>query len=698
MKKFFKLDIVYNFLILVITLFSVEMMSKIISGSAFFAFSTIRILIGIMIVSLIISCLLSLTKRIVSKIIISIFVLVFTFYSFLQAGFHNFLGVYISFQTSSQLGAVKSYIKDFFASFKPLYFIVFIPFFILLIYIIFFDKKIDIKLKSIKNKIRVLISLGTLSLLVLLYSASILMPVFQNKYQSVTNKELFLTASNPSVTIDQYGNLGFCFLDIKVMLFPVNIKEEYIIKNESKQKVNENSRIFNDRAWKMLIEDETNDDFNYINKYLINRVPTDKNSYTGMFEGMNLIVIMMESANDIFINPDYYPNFYKMLTNGWYFENNYSPRNSCATMNNEFSGMTSLYSIYNTCTASKYKSNTYEESIFGLFNRQENYVTFSAHNYTEAYYPRKTIHKNMGSGEYYGVQKLGISYSSEYRNWSNDDDFMAAYLKILDKKIANGENFMSWLTTVSGHQPYSYSSIQGDKYYSMTKNTKYPTDVRRYMSKLKILDNGLGILLDGLEKRGILENTVIVLYGDHYPYGISTSNLNKALDYNTAKDMNAERVPLVMYNPTMEAESFTQYTSYMDILPTIANLFNLDYDPRLYLGTDLFSNDHKSLTVFADGSWKNEFGYYNATKSKMTYYSSFEYTPDEIKAINDEIDEKIKVSNKIIKNNYFKYLNQQLPIYEEKVIEIGETICPIEEVDVEEVEDVICFWEDEDLT
>ena len=66
----------------------------------------------------------------------------------------------------------------------------------------------------------------------------------------------------------------------------------------------------------------------------------------------------MESVNDIFINPELYPNFYKMLSEGWYFENNYSPRNSCATMNNEFSAMTSIYSIYNTCTASKYKNNT----------------------------------------------------------------------------------------------------------------------------------------------------------------------------------------------------------------------------------------------------------------------------------------------------------------------------------------------------
>ena len=182
-----------------------------------------------------------------------------------------------------------------------------------------------------------------------------------------------------------------------------------------------------------------------------------------MFKDKNLIVIMMESVNDIFLDPEYYPNFNKLVSEGWYWENNYSPRNSCATMNNEFSGMTSLYSIYNTCTASKYKNNTYSTSMFNLFN-DTNYVTFSAHNYTEAYYPRKRIHTNMGSGEYYGVGKLGIKYSSEYRNWSNDDDFLKQVLNIIDKKTSNGEPFMTWLTTVSSHQPYSVSSVQGDKY------------------------------------------------------------------------------------------------------------------------------------------------------------------------------------------------------------------------------------------
>lgn len=679
MIRLLKNNSMYNFFILLISFFTIEILTRIIVNADLFSFAVLRIFLGLVFISIMISSILGKVPKKVAKIINIVLVLAFTIYSFLQVGFHNFLGVYMSFKTSSQFGAVTSYIKDFFLSFKLMFLIIFIPFIFLILYYVFLDKKIEVIASKLNTWLYVLYTCLALVVIGFFYYLTIVTPSAQNSFQAVSNKELFLTASNPTVVIDQYGVLGFVFLDVKAILFPVNIKEEYEIQKEEVHALSENSRVFDDEAWELLISEEENEDLNYINQYLINNRSTDKNEYTGMFEGKNLIVIMMESVNDIFINPEMYPNFYKMLSEGWYFENNYSPRNSCATMNNEFSGMTSLYSIYNTCTASKYKENTYDESIFNLFNNEEkyDYVTFSSHNYTEAYYPRRTIHKNMGSGEYFGVEDLGIKYSNEYVNWSNDDEFMEEFLNILDDKTSDGKRFMSWLTTVSSHQPYGVSSIQGNKYYDLTSTTKYPTDVRRYMSKLKILDNGLGILLQGLAKRGILDDTVIVMYGDHYPYGISNKNLNKVLEYDTSVDMNAEKVPFVIYNSEVTSNIFSGYTTYLNILPTIANLFNLDYDPRLYLGVDVFSEDYESLAVFADGSWKNENAFYDASKMKIKYYSSFEYTKEEIMEINNRIDDHVSLSNKIITSNYFEYLSKSLEEYEVKVKELGEVTCPI---------------------
>ena len=208
------------------------------------------------------------------------------------------------------------------------------------------------------------------------------------------------------------------------------------------------------------------------------------------------------------------------------------------------------------------------------------------------------------------------------------------------------------------------------------------------MSKLKILDNGLGILLEGLKSRGILDDTVIVLYGDHYPYGISKDHLNEVLDYDTNEDMNAEQVPFVIYNSTIEPKKFSEYTFYLNILPTIANLFDLDYDPRLYLGTDLFSSDAKSLTVFADGSWKNEIGYYNAKKNKIKYYTDKTYTTEELNQINNEITTKVNISNKVIKENYFEHLGNSLEEENRKINELSNIMC----LNSEKISIIVKIW------
>lgn len=649
----------FTYLILMLGMFLPEIIFKLINNSNIFDISTLRIFLGINIICAITSFFLNFANHIIKKVVVSLFLLISSIYTCAQLGFFNFLGVYISFQTSSQLGAVKDYVKDFIRSFKVEFFLVLIPFILATLAMFFLSKKV--KKENLSLKTNTLTSSGLLMASTILYAITILAPGLQNEYQTVSTKNLFLTASNPSLTVEQYGTLGFCFLDLKAMIFPVTLEENYVINTEynNSRKLTETSREIDDSIWLHVIEEETDQTKNALNNYFINRKITEKNEYTGLFEDKNLIIIMMESVNDIFINPEYYPNFYKILSEGWYWENNYSPRNSCATMNNEFSGMTSLYSIYNTCTASKYKTNTYYESIFNLFNKA-NYITFSAHDYTDAYYPRKMIHPNMGSGEYFGVEKLGIDYSNEYINWSNDDEFMAEVLNIVDEKAEEDEPFMAWLTTVSSHQPYSVDSIQGNRYYEMTENTDYPEDVRRYMSKLKILDDSLGILLEGLEERDILEDTVIVLYGDHYPYGIGTDNLNKVLEYDTKEYYNAERVPFVIYNSELESKVYKEYTSYINILPTLANLFNLEYDPRLYLGTDLLSSDYESRVVFADGSWKNENFYYDATKNKVTNFTDKELSLDKLKLINGDINTKINVSNDAIKNNYFAYLEEKL--------------------------------------
>lgn len=664
MKKLLNNNLIKNFLIILVFTFLLEITFRLISGSQVFDLSLIRIILGLSFISLILSFILSWTNKTCSKVIIILVSLVFTIYSFLQLGFNNFIGVYMSFNTSSQLGAVTSYIKEFLLSFLGKFYFIFIPFILLVLYYIFLDKFTERKfnkkfvLKShIKYEpgIRIISTVLVLFVIGLVYNETLTAKFMQNELQTVSNEDLFQYPSVPSLVINEFGVIGFGLLDVKSLY--VDPPDSYVFDaTDDNISFEDTNRTFDDTLWEKLIEEETDTSLNNINNYLINNTITDYNDHTGMFEGKNLIVIMMESVNEIFINPDLYPNFYKMYSEGISFTNNYSPRNSCATGNNEFSAMTGLYSIQNNCTANIYRDNTYSTAIFNLFNNA-GYKTSSMHDYTEYYYYRNTIHTNMGSGRYYGVQDLGIPYFNEYKNWASDEDFMDVAMDITLSDTT--EPFMLWLTTVSSHQPYNQSSVEGDKYLSITEGTDYPDDLRRYMSKLKTLDNALGILLDRLESAGILDDTVIVLFGDHYPYGLKDTTINQVLDYDL-NDYEREKTPLVIYNSEIEPEVVDKYTSYVNLTPTIANIFGINYDPRLYMGSDVFDENYWNLVAFADGSWKNDLVYYNAATSEVKYYTDELVSYEEIRRINGIITAKMQMSSAIIQNNYYEYLNESL--------------------------------------
>jgi len=117
----------------------------------------------------------------------------------------------------------------------------------------------------------------------------------------------------------------------------------------------------------------------------------------------------------------------------------------------------------------------------------------------------------------------------------------------------------------------------------------------------------------------------------------------------------------VIYNSKMTATKFKEYTSYMNIVPTLANLFDLEYDPRLYAGQDILSSDYENRIVFSDGSWRDNKAFYDAGSGKITYFqSSNTYTTEEVKEINNTIKERMEMSSLAIKTNYFKNLYEKM--------------------------------------
>ncbi len=652
-------------------LFFLEILFRKLSNMPIFDWALFRIAISSSIIALGLSILLSFFKEKTGKIVSCLLLFVATIYALLQAGFINFLGVYISINTSSQFGAVTDYIFDYFKSFKPSYYLLLLPFLFFTIYKIFIERKVYGKIYLRENnrfqkrntKKKSVVALFLILILGFIYSGTLTLDFMQNDLQLENNKALFKNPTNLNISMNQFGPTVFAYLDVKTTLFK---PEEDIIIFEPPETIvdppieTDYTRKIDDTLWQEVASKTTNANYKTLNSYFMNRPIANKNDYTGLFKDKNLIVIMMESVGEIFINPEYYPTFYKLYTEGWSFKNAYSPRNSCATMNNEMSGMISLYSIYKNCTANVYQKNKYSGSIFNLFN-QAGYKTSSFHNYDETYYYRSNIHKNMGSGAYYGADELGIPYNNYvYAEWPSDISLMEEAMKRID----TNEPFMAWMTTVTAHQPYTTSSTYGDKYLDLFKDTNYTLAAKRYMSKLKELDLALEKLLSLLEENDILDDTVIVLYGDHYPYGLDKNSIKGVLGAEVLEKNNIEKTPFVIYNSEIEGKSFDVYTSYMNLLPTVANLFDMDYDPRYYMGEDILSeeyqNSYKNRIVFTDGSWENKVGWYNATNGAITYFGEKQYSKEEIMHYNKEINDMIKMSNLAITTNYFNYLHEEL--------------------------------------
>ena len=683
MKETLGKRILINTIIFTIFIFSLEMIVKINTHpSSIISWSTLRILISSIGISLILGFFMSLFNKIGRKVYISIVSVLLTIYVWTEINLYHYMGFFMGVGNAEQGTKILDYVKDFIAAARWTSYLVIIPLIILMVYIWYLQKILrknklnktiyfKFQIDTIKMKRHAIyLTIVSLAAIFLMYYATLKVSFMQNKTQSIKNSELILTSTYANQSVSQFGVLVYGASDIIITTFDINIDLDtdtnvsYNGNKYNNQTPEDKKRTIDDTAWNNVINNENNTNYNKLNNYFINREITPKNDYTGMFKDKNLIVILLESVNLISINEKEYPNIYKLYSEGISYRNNYSPRNNCNTGNNEMTAMTSLFTINNTCTADKYKNNVYPEAIFNMF-KNAGYTTSSYHDYADFYYSRKIIHPNMGSSNYYNASRLNIKWSSLYAEWPSDVDL----IKTATPHFINEDKFMVFMTSVTTHQPYTVSSEYGDKHLSEFSEYNYSTAVKRYMSKMKELDAAIGLLLETLETSGKLDDTVIAVFGDHYPYGLTNKDINTVLDYDVNVDKEVDRTPMIIYNSATPKEEITKYTTMIDLLPTLLNMFDIDYNPRLYLGHDTFS-EYDDRAVFSDGSWQDAKGYYNASTGKFTPKEETNtYTDDELIEINNEINVRQKMSALAIRTDYFNYLGKALDSEKQKLLE-----------------------------
>lgn len=641
-------------------IFVVEMLFKIIFKSFSFDYTVLRIFLSSCILGIIITLITTNLKVVPRRIVLILFNFLVAFYTWLQMGFMDFLGTFISMGSAEQGTKITAYIGDFLLSINWKTYMILIPFILSIIYFVL-ERRITkdgfLKKYNFKNVTNDVIVVASLLILAGCFYATISVKFMQNKYQTISNKSLFKYPSNPSIAIKNYGTSVYFLLDLKGTI-KGGVEEVYATNTSRGKdivKQEDLKREIDDTVWESIIENEEDSSYSTLHNYFINRDITDKNEYTGKFKGKNLIVVMLESVSFTVFGDEYkeyYPTLYKLQNEGISAVNNFSAKNNCATGESEMTSEISLYSIETTCTVNTYRKNVYPEALMSMM-RNNGYYTSAYHDYTDQYYYRSTFEYNFGNNRYYGVEDLGMEYNPIYKEWPSDVTFMKQALP----KFIKEDKFASFMITVTSHSPYMYSSEFGDKYLSMFEDLDIPQNAKRYLSKVKEVDKALEYLLDTLDEEGKLEDTVIVLFGDHYPYALSDKEFASIATYDIEEAQNIDRTPFIIYNKGTEAEKIRKYTSPLDIAPTVLNLFGINYDPRYYLGHDVFSH-YNDYVVFPDNSWQNGYGFYSASKGEffVDKDANRELTDEEIIENNNEINDMRNMSGLAIKKDYFNYL------------------------------------------
>ena len=190
-------------------------------------------------------------------------------------------------------------------------------------------------------------------------------------------------------------------------------------------------------------------------------------------------------------------------------------------------------------------------------------------------------------------------------------------------------------------------------------------------------------LIEKLKEAGKLEDTVIVLVADHYPYALSLNDINKAASYTKDGVIEINRSNLILWNSEMETVNVSKVASQIDVIPTVYNLFGIEYDSRLFIGKDILS-DEPGLAMFSNRSWVSDYGkYYSNNKKFVPNEGVDEASLEEnyVKNMNNEVSNRLNISKLIMSKDYYKVASNYL-IKEEtkenneenKVTEIKENV------------------------
>lgn len=407
-------------------------------------------------------------------------------------------------------------------------------------------------------------------------------------------------------------------------------------------------------------------------QYFGSLTPSKKNEYTGLFQGKNLVLITAEAFSPWFISRELTPTLYKLTHEGFVCENYYQPGWGQSTTGGEYAVMTGLLPTWVGSNVSFYASAN-DDMPFALGNqlRVLGYRTGAYHDNIYNYYNRDKTHPNLG----YDYQGVGSGLTmTEDGSWPYSDLEMVQNTigDYIDGYVSDGTPFHVYYMTVSGHGSYGWGHAMAAKNRAKAQ-AAYPnasTQVQSYVAANLELENALTYLLEQLEAAGIAEDTVICMSADHYPYLLAEpetdyyNELRGVVD--SERDTDRYRNALVLWCGGMEnAVTVTEPCSAVDIVPTLSNLFGLEYDSRLLSGRDVLDKDYDAgsasgsiplviLPTSSGNSWATAAGVFEASTRTFNARPGVTVEEDYVSRVNNIVALQYNYAQQLIARDYYR--------------------------------------------
>lgn len=641
MKSKFKIILWWSFLIIYLEIiYKFFIMKDLLTTNTF---SVVLFSIPWIIIFTIITSIFNEKVNKILTIVFSFLIILITLAQIVYYNFYNSMFSFLSLTTGT--GQVMQFyvmIASVIARIWYIFAIILIPY---ILFLIFKNKLFDFK----KNNLKFLISY---LLIFILSFLGIVLVINKNNEGFYSLKRLIFKTHAPMLTIDKTGLFTMEMIDIERYIFGFNeeIYSEQINVNNEEEKVPEVKIEYNttDIDFDKLINDETDDKIKSMHVYFKNTAPSNKNEYTGMFKDKNLIFITAEAFDTIAIDEKLTPTLYKIANNSFIFKNYYQPLYPVSTSDGEYMNLNSLIPKEGVWSFKQTSKISMPYGIGNMFNK-EGYVSYGFHNHNYNYYDRQKSHKNIGL-KYYGCGN-GLEKKMNCKHWPNSDKEM---IDATTSYYIDNDKFMTYYMTVSGHLNYNFSgNNMAYRNKNKVKNLKYSTAIKAYLATQIELDKSIEKLLQVLEEKGKLNDTLIVIAPDHYPYGLTTKQMNEISTIDRNDKFEKFHTTLIMYNPNIEKTVVDKVISSLDILPTIYNLYGLTFDSRLLMGRDIFSNN-EHIVILSDRSWITDKGKYNSVTKEFTSTTNEKIEKDYIDRINMIVNQRYGMSSLIIDNNYYK--------------------------------------------